>query len=96
MIWANHFLQAQDYIHPTTVVYQDNRSAILLEQNGSLSSTRRTKHINRYFFIKDKADSKELIIKWCPTDDMAAHYNTKPLAGEKFTQFRKAILNLKD
>ena len=75
-----------------TVVYQDNRSAILLEQNGILSSTRRTKHI----FIKDKINSKKLIVKWCPTDDMVANYSTKPLSGEKFAQFRKAILNLKD
>ena len=97
MIWANYFLEEQGYTHPTTVVYQDNRSAILLEQNGILSSTRRTKHINvRYYFIKDKIDSKELIVKWCPTDDMVADYTTKPLSGEKFAQFRKAILNLKN
>ena len=97
MILANHFLEAQDYIYPTTVVYQDNRSAILLEQNGILSSTRCTKHINvRYYFIKDKVNSKELTIKWCSTDKMVADYNTKPLSGEKFLQFRKAILNLKD
>ena len=96
MIWANHFLEEQDYKHPTTVVYQDNRSAILLEQNGILSSTRRTKHINvRYFFIADKINLKELVVKWCPTDQMVADYNTKPLSEEKFYQFRKAILNLK-
>ena len=97
MFWANHFLEEQGYTHPTTVVHQDNRSAILLEQNGILSSTRRTKHINvRYYFIKDKIDCKELIVKWCPTDDMIADYTTKPLSGEKFAQFRKAILNLKN
>ena len=89
MIWENHFLEEQGYVHPTTVVY--------LEQNGILSSTRRTKHINvRYYFIKGKIDSKELIVKWCPTDDMVADYSTKPLSGEKFAQFRKAILNLKN
>ena len=96
MIWANHFLKEQGYFHPTTVVYQDNRSAILLEQNGVLSSTRRTKHIDvRYYFIKDKINSKELTVQWCSTDEMIADYNTKPLSGEKFLQFRKAILNLK-
>ena len=84
MIWANHFLEAQDYMHPTTVVYKDNRSAILLEQNGILSSTRRTKYINvRYYFIKEKVNYKELTIKWYPTGKMVSDYNTQPLSGKK-------------
>ena len=97
MIWVNYFLYEQGYHHPTTIVYQDNRSAILLEQNGTLSSTRRTKHINvRYYFIKDKIDSKEIVVKWCPTDQMIADFHTKPLTGDKFRHFRKNILNLKN
>ena len=97
VIWVNHFLYEQRYHHPTTIVYQDNRSAILLEQNGTLSSTRCTKHINvRYYFIKDKIKSKEIIVKWCPTDQMIADYHTKPLTGDKFRHFRKNILNLKN
>ena len=80
VLWTNHFLEAQGFNTSDTVVYQDNKSAILLEKNGRMSSTKRTKHINvRYFFIKDKADRKELSIKYCPTDDMVADFFTKPL-----------------
>ena len=96
-IWMRHFLLAQGYIKAETIrVLQDNQSAILLEQNGILSSTKRTKHLNvRYFFIKDKIDSGEIRVEWCPTDKMVADYLTKPLCGEKFKDFRQKIMNLK-
>ena len=68
-----------------------------MEQIDILSSTRCTKHISaRCFFIKDKINFKELIVKWCATNDMVAHYITKRLSGEKFLQFKKVILNIKN
>ena len=43
----------------TIVILQDNHSAMLLEQNGILSSTKRTKHLNvRYLFIKNKIEQQ--------------------------------------
>ena len=75
----------------------NNQSAILLEKNGKLSSSSRTKHINvRYFFIKDCVDRKEVKIEFCGTDKMWADFYTKPLQGRKFIEFRKIILNLKE
>ena len=54
ILWTNYFLEAQGYKSNDTILYQDNKSAILLEKNGKLSSSKRMKHINvRYFFIKD-------------------------------------------
>jgi hypothetical protein len=44
-----------------TILEQDNKSTILLATNRQASSTKCTKHIDiRYFFIKDKVDSKEI------------------------------------
>ncbi len=46
--------------------YQDNISAILLETNGKASRTKRTKHIQvKYFYIKEKVDSSEILLKHC-------------------------------
>ena len=42
IIWMNYFLEAQGYGTNSTVVYQDNKSAILLEINGKASSSKRT------------------------------------------------------
>ena len=90
-------MQAQGWSTNQAVVYQDIKSAILLENNGKLSSSHRTKHINvRYYFIKDCIERKELEIEFCGTDDMWADFFTKPLQGKKFQEFRKIIMNLED
>ena len=90
-----HFLLAQGYAAAETVVIlQDNQSAILLEQNGIMSSTKRTKHLNvRYFFCKSKIDAKELVVVWCSTDLLVGDFFSKPLTGAKFEQFRQKIMN---
>ena len=76
-----HFLLEQGYKAAETItILQDNQSAILLEQNGILSSSKRTKHINvRYFFVKQKIDDKEVVIVWCPTDNLVGDFFSKPL-----------------
>ena len=38
IIWTNYFLEAQGYGSQDTILYQDNKSAILLENNGKGSS----------------------------------------------------------
>ena len=61
-------------------MFQDNQSAILLENNGKKSSSERTRHINiRYYFITDRIKNGELEIEYCPTDNMVTDYFIKPL-----------------
>ena len=97
VLWTNYFMKAQGWNSYQTTIYQDNKSAILLENNGKLSSSNRTKHINvRYFFVKDCIERKEFKIEFCGTDDMWADFYTKPLQGRKFQEFRKIILNLEE
>jgi hypothetical protein len=93
--WTKLFLEAQGYTVHDTVLYQDNKSAMLLEQNGRASSSKRTKHIHlRYFYVKDKVDAGTLHIEHCPTEDMLADYFTKPLQGSLFRRMRDRILNI--
>ena len=94
VLWSNYFVKAQGWSHQTTI-FQDNKSAILLENNGRLSSSGRTKHINvRYYFIKDVISRNEASIKYLGTNEMWSDLYTKPLQGKKFTEFRKTIMNL--
>jgi hypothetical protein len=68
-------------------------SALSLEKNGRISSSKRTKHIKaKYFLIKDYYDSGEIDVKFCPTDKMWADVLTKPLQGQKF---REATYSMK-
>jgi hypothetical protein len=45
-------MKAQGYYVKDNVLFQDNKSSIILEKNGKASSSKHTKHINiQYFFI---------------------------------------------
>ena len=97
VIWTRNFLEAQGYNVGASTIHQDNQSGIRLETNGKRSSSKRTRHINiRYFFVKDKVDTKEVEIKYCPAGMMIADFLTKPLQGSAFTNFRNLILNIKE
>jgi hypothetical protein len=90
------FLEAQGVTLTENVLYQDNQSAIKIEQNGKISSGQKTKHMDaRYFFIKDRINSEGIKIEYCPTEKMIADFLTKPLQGSKFRQFRDVILGHK-
>jgi hypothetical protein len=94
LLWTRRFLEAQGY-NNDHVLYQDNRSAMLLESNGRKSAGKRSRHINvRYFFITDMKEKGLISIRYCPTDDMLGDFMTKPLHGSKFSGFRKQIMNL--
>jgi hypothetical protein len=76
------------------ILCQDNKSTILLEQNGKRSSSACTWALNiRYFFLTDQIKKGNLIVEYCPTTEMVAEdYFSKPLQGRLFQKFRKAIM----
>ncbi len=93
--WTRYFMEAQGYQVQDNILYQDNKSAILLEKNGKASSSKRTKHINiRYFFIADRVDKGDVSLVWCPTGDMIGDYMTKPVQGALFRKFRDQIMGV--
>ena len=93
ILWTKLFLEAQGYDVKKNIIYQDNKSAILLEENGKRSSSKRTRHLNiRYFFMTDQVEKKNASIEYCPTDEMKGDYMTKPLQGVKFRTFHDEIM----
>jgi hypothetical protein len=95
ILWTQYFLEAQGYTCDESIVYQDNKSAILLENNGTASSSKRTRHINiRYYFVTNRIADGELSVAYCPTKEMIADFFTKPLQGVAFTSFRDFIMNV--
>ena len=77
------------------VIYQDNQSAIRLENNGRQSSSKSTRHINiRYYFITDRIIKQEASVEFCPTFDMIGDYFTKALQISQFCQFRNIVLGI--
>jgi hypothetical protein len=54
IIWMCYNVKCQGYGIDEYLVYQDNMSALSLEMNGRVSSSRRSKHIKaKYFLIND-------------------------------------------
>jgi hypothetical protein len=93
MLWTCYFLLAQGYGIVENLSLQDNKSSILLEQNGKALSSKRTRHINiRFFFITDRVNMKEISIGWCPTKKMVADFMTKSLQGSHFKNLRDYIM----
>ena len=95
ILWTKKFLEDQGMSIKETVLYQDNMSSMLLERNGQQSSTKRTKHMDIwYFYVSDHVQNKTLSLKHCPTEEMLADYFTKPLQGALFNRLRNHIMGV--
>ena len=94
--WFRYFRIAQGDSATEDILMQDNKSAILLQKNWPFSTGKGSKHINiRYFFVVDKIKNKEVKIIHCPTEEMIADFNTKPLQGKLFLYFRNKIMGVR-
>ena len=93
ILWTDLFMDAQGYPIKENILYQDNKSTILLLNNGKQSSTKRTRAINiRYFFLTDQIQKGKLRVAYCPTGQMIADFHSKPLQGSIFRKFKQQIL----
>lgn len=93
ILWTKLFLEAQGYNIKKNILYQDNKSTILLQNNGKKSSSKRTRAINiRYFFLTDQIEKKNLAVEYCPTTEMIGDFMSKPLQGKLFMKFKKLIM----
>ena len=97
VLWVPLFLEKQGYKVEDNVIYQDNKSTILLAKNGKASSGKQTRALNvRYFYITDQIQRGNVRIEYCPTDEMTSDYLSKGLQGMKFTRFRKQIMGFEN
>ena len=95
ILWTRLLLEAQGYYVTDNIIYQYNKSAILLENNGKASSGKRTKHINmRYFFVTDPIQKGDVSVEWCPTGYMTGGFFTKLNQGSHFKRFRNVIMGI--
>jgi len=94
VIWMRYFVECQGYTIDECIIFQDNMSALSLEKNGRVSSSKCTKHIKaKYFLSKDYYDSGEVDLRYCPTGEMWADVLTKPLQSQLFRDMRAFLQN---
>jgi len=95
VLWMCHILAEQGQYVPMTTIYQDNKSTILLAENGRASSSKRTRHLNvQYYFVTDQIKKGYVKVAFCPMADMLADFFMKPLQGALFARMQDQILNL--
>ena len=93
--WTRCFVLAQGHDAIDNILFQDDKSAMLLEKNGKASSSKRTKHMNiQHFFATDGIDKGEVSVAWCFTGNMTGDFMTKPLQGALFCEFRDHIVGV--
>ena len=46
------------------------------------------------FFMKNRLDTENINVVYCPTNEMLADFYTKPLQGALFRKFRDVIMGL--
>ena len=69
------------------MIKEDNQGAIALSKNPKYHP--RTKHIDiKCHFIRDKVAKKEIVLDYCPTEQMLADLLTKPLGKTLFQRLR--------
>jgi hypothetical protein len=92
-IWLRNFIIAQGYDVGPVILHQDNMSCMALVKRGGPASER-SRHIDiRYFWVKEKVDGKDAIVKHLPTDKMFVNVMTKPVQGQQFIRERNALTN---
>ena len=93
MLWDIYWLYAQGYDVPENILYQYNKSAIILENNGQTSSRKHTKHKNiRYYFVTNSIEKYELSLEWFTTGYMIGYFMTKPNQGVAFKRFQYRMM----
>ena len=95
ILWTQLFIEEQGYDIKENILYRDNKSMILLIENGKKSLGKWMQVVNIwYFFLTDQHEKDNIIVKYCPTDEMLGDYMTKANQGKKFHQFWCAIMGM--
>ena len=95
IMWFKYFMEAQGYTIESTVLYQDNKSTILLDKNGRMLAGKNRRNIkNRFLLITDKVAQGDLEISHMGTKSMWADVNTKPVQGELYQIFRHQMMGV--
>jgi hypothetical protein len=67
IVWMRYCIECQGYDNDKYIIFQDNMSALLLDENRCVLSSKQTKHNKaKYFLIKDDYDAGEIDVNFFP------------------------------
>ena len=90
-IWIRKLLkELHEELNEPTVINQDNKSMIAIAKNPI--HHQRVKHIEvKTNHLRQYLDNKDLVLKWCATEDMIADILTKALPAKQHQRFTKLM-----
>ena len=95
MMCCDYFMKAQGYAIENNILYQDNKSTILLEKNGRTSAGKNSKQIkNSFFLIGDKVALGDIENHHKGTDEMWADVNINPMQEKRFRVMRGQFMGI--
>jgi hypothetical protein len=96
ILWTKLFIEAQGHKVENNILYQDNKSNILLGKNGRRSSSKCTRVFTiHYFFLMDQIEKGNLCLEYCLATEMIGDYVFKPKQGKLFQNFKRDIMGHK-
>ena len=88
-------MESQGYTIKNNVLYQYNKTVIILAKNNRMLASKARKHIkNRIFLITDNITQEDLTVQQRGTALMWADGNTKPLQGNGSHLFRSVLMGI--
>ena len=92
-IYYNLFMEGQGYKTKWNILCKDNELEIKMLKNGRDSCTWNSKHIAvKYFWVTDRIKDGEIVVQYCPTQQMIADFMSKPVQGTLFKTFRAVLM----
>ena len=87
------FMEAQGCPLRHNMMLQDNKSTMIMANNGHKTCSKRSRHIRiRHFYITDLIEKGEVEVRYCPSEKLLADFFSKPLQGNLFQRFKDVIL----
>ena len=92
ILWCRYFIGAQGYTVEHKILYQENKSIILLANIGQMSNSKVMNHIKvSCYLVKDKINKNELGVKCRLTEVIWCDVLNKTIQGTSFRVFHSAL-----
>lgn len=88
ILWTKLFMEEQGYSIKDNMLFQDNKSAILLEKNSQSSAGKQSRAIAiRHYCILDQIQKGNVCVEYMSTDEMIGDFSPNLYKEKSFTSF---------
>jgi len=94
VVWTRDYLQELGYVQDVTTIEQDNQSSITLINKGPGRAGQSKSIRVRNFWVSNEIQERSIELAYVPSEEILADGYTKPLARDRFINWRNRVLNV--